>query len=123
MKQKLVENFLVVFVTRRVQRVGIILESKYSSIPNREHVAVLIQSNTDERSGQPPFCLFKAHRNAINLKQIENNKSNASKLRASYHDPAHAGGGAVIKRPLAVPNRPSNSQILCRHSTITWFFS
>lgn len=61
MKQKVVRDFLVVFVTRRVQRVGIILESKYSSIPNREHVTVLIQSNTDERSGQIPFCLFKAH--------------------------------------------------------------
>jgi hypothetical protein len=55
MKQKVVGDFLVVFVTRKVQRVGIILESKYSSIPNREHVTVLIQNNTDERSGQIPL--------------------------------------------------------------------
>jgi hypothetical protein len=55
MKQKVVGDFLVVFVTRKVQRVGIILESKYSSIPNREHVTVLIQNNTDERSGHIPL--------------------------------------------------------------------
>jgi hypothetical protein len=44
-------DFLVVSVTRRVQRVGIILESKYSSTRNREQVTVLIQNNTGERSG------------------------------------------------------------------------
>ena len=47
------------------KEMGIILYSKYTCIPNREHVAVLLQSSTDMRREQKSLLTERDPKNAL----------------------------------------------------------